>query len=356
MSAASSAAAPVSLPLREALARVCDRRSLTADEMAAVVGQLMDGEATPAQIGAFLVAMRMKGETVDEIVGAARAMRARMTTVPFSAPVVVDTCGTGGDHSGSANISTLAAFVVAACGVPVAKHGNRALSSRAGAHDALEALGLDPAPEPALAARCLTEERLAFLFAPAYHAATRHVGAARRELGLRTLFNVLGPLTNPGGARYHVNGVFAADRCQPVAEAHRALGASAAMVVHGSGGLDEFCPDAPTFVAELRDGHVRTYEVGPESFGLAPADRAGLRGGSPADNALLAEKTLAGAPGAIRVATVMTAAAALALAGRAPDLSQAARLAERALDDGAAATVLARLRALAPRPAPRSVP
>jgi anthranilate phosphoribosyltransferase len=234
--------------------------------------------------------------------------------------------------------------------VPVAKHGNRALSSRSGAHDALEALGLNPAPDPALAARCLSSEGLAFLFAPAYHAATRHVAGPRRELGVRTFFNVLGPLTNPGGARYHVNGVFAADRCVLMAEAHRALGAVAAMVVHGVGGLDEFSPDGPTVVAELRDGAVRSYEIEPAAFGLAKIDRAGLRGGSPTENAALAEKTLAGAPGAIRLATVMTAGAALAITGRTPDLKEGARLAGRALDDGSAAGVLARLRQLAPRP------
>ena len=208
-------------------------------------------------MGGLLVALRMKGETVDEMVGAARAMRARMVRVPFEGDVL-DTCGTGGDGSQSVNISTIASFIVAGAGVVVAKHGNRAQSSRSGSHDVIEALGLDPAPSPELAVRCLREAKLAFLFAPAHHAATRHVVGPRRELGLRTLFNMLGPLTNPCGARFHMNGIFSRQRCEPLARAHALLGSERALVVHGAGNLDEIAPAGKTHVAELRDGVVRT--------------------------------------------------------------------------------------------------
>jgi anthranilate phosphoribosyltransferase len=337
--------------IREAIARVVERRDLTADEMTAAVGVIMDGQATPAQIGALLAALRSKGETVHEIVGAARAMRDRMTRVRVDAPAMVDTCGTGGDGSGSINVSTLAAIIVAACGVAVPKHGNRALSSRSGSHDTIEALGLDPAPSPELAERCLREVGLAFLFAPTYHAATRHAAGPRRELGIRTVFNMLGPLTNPAGTRSAVNGIFARDRCALLAEAHQLLGASRVMVVHGEGGLDEFAPAGATFVAELRDGAIRTYEVRPKDFGLDETDPAGLRGGEPALNARVLTEVLAGAKGAVRNVGVMTAAAALVVAGQAADLATGARRAEAALDDGSAARVVERLRTLAPRQA-----
>lgn len=341
----------VTFGVRDAIARAVDRKDLTADEMTAAVGVIMDGQGTPAQIGALLAALRTKGETVDEVVGAARAMRERMTRVRVDAPMMVDTCGTGGDGSGSINVSTLAAFIVAGCGVVVPKHGNRALSSRSGSHDTLEALGIDPAPSPELAERCLREVGLAFLFAPAYHAATRHVGPARRELGIRTVFNMLGPLTNPAGTRCSVNGVYARERCELMAEAHRSLGATRVMIVHGEGGLDEFAPAGLTFVAELREGAVRTYELRPADFGLEPADPAGLRGGEPALNARVLAEALdgGGAGGAVRTVGVMTAAAALVVAGAASDLRTGARRAEVALDDGSARRVLERLRVLAPR-------
>lgn len=340
------------LSVRDALARVVGGQNLSAAEMAGVVGALIDGEATPAQLGAFLTAMRMKGETVDEVVGAAEAMRARMQRVAFEAPVVMDTCGTGGDGSQSVNVSTLAAFIVAACGVPVAKHGNRALSSRSGSHDVIEALGLDPAPSPAVAQACLREAGLAFLFAPLYHAATKTVAAARRELGFRTLFNLLGPLTNPAGARHHVNGVFAEDRVRFLAEAHLRLGAIRALVIHGAGGLDEVATAGATQVAEVKDGAVRVYEVRPSDFGLPEEDPSGLRGGLPEENARLLRETLEGARGAPRAAAILSAAAALYVAGKADGLAPAAKLAAAALDGGGALRVLQKLKTLAPRPEP----
>jgi anthranilate phosphoribosyltransferase len=338
------------LDLRTALARVVERRDLTADEMASVVGRIMDGEGTPAQVGALLTALRMKGETVDELVGAALAMRARMLKVAGEGEVL-DTCGTGGDGSGSVNISTLASFVVAACGVKVAKHGNRALSSRSGSHDVIEALGIDPAPSPELAGRCLNEVGICFMFAPAYHAATRSVAGARREIGFRTLFNLLGPLTNPAGARLHLNGVFAPDRCEFLARAHRALGSRRALVIHG-GGLDEIAPTGPTLVSQLsEDGSLRQYEISPASFGLPEADPAGLKGGEPALNARILREALEGVPGAVRLSALMTAAAALYVAGAVSDLTSGAARAAQALDSGQALAVLERLRALTPAPA-----
>jgi anthranilate phosphoribosyltransferase len=338
----------VSIELKEALGRLVERRDLSADEMAAVVGRIMDGEATPAQVGALLTALRMKGETVDEVVGAARAMRARMLKPQVEGLVCVDLCGTGGDSSGSVNVSTLASFVVAACGVPVAKHGNRAMSSKSGSHDVIEALGIDPAPGPELATRCLREARLCFLFAPAYHAATKHAVGPRREIGFRTFFNLLGPLTNPAEARHHVNGVFAPERCEFLARAHGQLGSTRAMVVHGAGGLDELAPRGATRVAELNDGEVKSYEISPGDFGLPEADPAGLRGGEPALNAQLVIDTLKGRAGAIRTVSLMTAAAALYVTGNAEDLHDGAARAQEALDGGGALGVLEALRRLAP--------
>jgi anthranilate phosphoribosyltransferase len=345
----------VTLGIRDGLARVMDRRDLTSDEMASVVGEIMDGKATPAQIGALLAAMRMKGETVEEVVGAARAMRARMTPVAFTAEAMVDTCGTGGDGSRSINVSTIAAFVVAAAGVAVPKHGNRAQSSQSGAHDVIEALGLNPASSPELSVKCLQEAKLAFLFAPAHHAATKHAVGPRKELGVRTIFNLLGPLTNPAGVRVHVNGIFAKDRCELLAKAHGALGSRRALVIHGAGGLDEFAPSGATFVAELADGAVKTYEVRPGDFGLKDSDPAGLAGGSPADNARIALEVLGGkGPEAARNAVVMTAAAALYASGAASDLRSAAGQAGELLAGGQAMGVLETLRRIAPRPTPAS--
>jgi anthranilate phosphoribosyltransferase len=335
--------------LRDAVVRAVDGNDLSAEQMAAAVGQIMDGEGTPALIAALLVALRCKGETVGEIVGAAQAMRARMTPVAFSSPTLVDTCGTGGDGSRSVNISTLASFIVAGCGVVVAKHGNRAQSSRSGSHDVIEALGLNPAPAPDDALRCLREAKLAFLFAPAHHAATRHVAAVRKELGIRTLFNMLGPLTNPCGALFHVNGIFHKDRCELLAQAHGALGSKRALVVHGAGGLDEIAPSGATHVAELRDGAVRVYEITPSDFGLPATDPAGLLGGEPAFNAQVMTEVLAGAgPQAVRNAAVMAAAAALYVVGEAADLRAGASRAQSAVDSGAARRVLDTLRSIVP--------
>jgi anthranilate phosphoribosyltransferase len=342
------------LSIREALARVVDRQDLSSDDMASVVGQIMDGQATPAQVGALLAALRMKGETVAEVVGAARAMRSRMIGVDLAGDAI-DTCGTGGDGSRSINVSTIAAFVVAGAGVTVAKHGNRAQSSQSGAHDVIEALGLHPAPAPDVLARCLREAKLAFLFAPAHHAATKHAAGPRKEVGFRTLFNLLGPLTNPCGVRLHVNGIFSRDRAELLAQAHGALGSRRAMVVHGAGGLDEFAPAGTTFVAQLEDGKVRGYELTPSAFGLEESDPAGLAGGTPDENARIALTVLGGGgPPAARNAVLMTAGAALYVAGLAPDLKAATVRAREVLTSGGATAVLETLRRITPRPVPAS--
>jgi anthranilate phosphoribosyltransferase len=237
---------------------------------------------------------------------------------------------------------------VVACGVKVAKHGNRALSSRSGSHDVIEALGIDPAPTPETAQRCLADVGLCFMFAPVFHAATRHVAGPRRELGFRTLFNLLGPLTNPAGARYHMNGVFAAERCEFMARAHAQLGSLRALVVHGAGGLDEIAPAGATQVAELRDGTIRCYEIRPSDFDLPEQDPAGLAGGDAATNARFLQAALAGAPGAIRVAALLAAATGLYVVGAAPDLRAGARQAAAALDNGGARAVVEHLRRLSP--------
>jgi len=339
-----SEAAPL-MTLQQAIAAVVDGKHLSADEIAVVFDTIMRGEATPAQIGGLLIGLRMKGVTAAELAGAARAMRAR--AVPFQAPEPersVDTCGTGGDSSGSVNVSTLAAIVTAAAGVPVAKHGNRALSSRSGSADVLEALGVRIEAEPAVIAACLREVRIGFLFAPAFHAATRHAAGPRRELGTRTIFNLLGPLTNPAGVRNQIVGVFDGAWCVPVAEALGKLGARRAYVVHGAGGLDEIAVRGSTLMAVWDEdaGRVETREVAPGDFGLDDADPAELAGGDAAHNAAVLRRVLDGAPGAVRHAAVMEAAVALCAAGAAGDLREGARLAGAAIDNGAARATLAR--------------
>jgi len=329
------------IDLPSAIARTSARHDLSAAEMAAAIGRIMDGEATPAQIGALLIALRMKGETVDEVVGAATAMRARAHQLRVPAGVIVDTCGTGGDGRGTINVSTIAALVVAAAGVRVAKHGNRAQSSRAGSADVLEVLGVDVAAPVAVVERCLEEVGIGFLFAQAFHGAARHAAAARKEIGVRTIFNLLGPLTNPAGARHQLIGVSDATLVEPMAQALSRLGSVHALVVHGDG-IDEFSPSGPTDVAELRGGEVKRYQLVPRDFGLGDEDPKELAGGDAQANAEAARAILGGARGAGRSAVVMSAAAALYAAGTS-GLRDGARLAEQAIDSGAATALLARL-------------
>lgn len=317
------------------IAHVAEGRELDRAAAEAAFGQIMSGETTPAQIGAFLMALRLRGETVDEIAGAVAAMRARMTTVAAPADAV-DVVGTGGDGAGSVNVSTCAAFVVAGCGIPVAKHGNRALSSKSGSADVLRALGVEVDLSPERIADCIAEAGIGFMFAPNHHAAMRHVGPARTEMGIRTIFNLLGPLSNPAGVKRQMVGVFAGKWIDPMAEALGKLGSERAWIVHGSDGLDEITPSGPTFVAELKAGEVKTFEVTPADAGLELHPVGSLAGGDAAANAAALRGVLDGAKGAYRDAAILNAAATLVVAGRAASLEEGAGLAAAAIDSGAA--------------------
>ncbi len=319
--------------------RVVAGERLDAAEAEAAFGALVAGAATPVQSAAFLTALATRGPVADEIVGGARALRANMVRVnaPDSA---MDVCGTGGDGSGTLNVSTAVAFVVAACGVPVAKHGNRAMSSRAGSADVLEALGVHIEVPPPVAEQCLSEAGICFMFAPAHHPATKNVGAVRRELGFRTVFNLLGPLSNPAAVRRQMCGVYSGDAVELVANALRDLGADAAWVVHGTDGVDEISIAAPTRVAQLRDGKVTTFEVTPEDAGLPRSPLSKLKGGDALENGVAIRALLEGIFGAFRDIVVLNAAAALLVGGKARDLKDGAAQAAKAIDSGAARGVL----------------
>lgn len=327
------------------LAKIATGAMLSRAEAELAFDDMLSGEVTPAQVGAFLMALRVRGETVEEIAGAVTAMRAKMLRVEAPAGAI-DVVGTGGDGAGSWNVSTLAALIVAACGVPVAKHGNRAASSRSGASDVLTALGVRIGIPPAAVSRCIAEAGIGFMMAQTHHAAMRHVGAIRAELGTRTVFNLLGPLSNPAGVRRQLLGVFAPAWLEPLAEALRTLGSERVWVVHGADGLDELTTTGPSAVVELNGAALRRFEVTPEDAGLARAQPGELRGGDPAHNAMALEAVLAGARNAYRDIAVLNAAAALVIADRAPDLLAGARLAQAALDGGAAAATLDRLRSV----------
>lgn len=304
---------------------------------------ILSGEATPAQIAAFVVALRMKGESSDEIAAAARSLRKHCESIhPNVDGPLLDTCGTGGDGLHTFNISTASAIVAAACGVAVAKHGNRAVSSKAGSADVLEALGVRIDIPAESVRRCIEEVGIGFLFAPSHHAAMRHAAPIRRELGIRTLFNLLGPLSNPASATHQVVGVFDPARVEQLATALGILGLDAAWVVHGDGGLDEVSPSGPTRVAELRNGEVHTFELSPSDFGVDSVSAAALRGGDANENAEIIGRVLRGEAGAARAAVVVNAAAALCVTGIAADPETGARRAAEALDSGAAEQVLAR--------------
>ncbi len=319
----------------DALRRLVDGHALSADEARTVISAIMAGEATPAQIGALLTAWRMKGETAAELTGAAQALRDHALTLPAVPPGAVDTCGTGGDGLHTLNVSTCAALIVAACGVPVAKHGNRSVSSRAGSADLLEAFGMPLEATPAQLADCLTLERFAFLFAPMFHAAMRHAAAPRREIGIRTLFNLVGPLSNPARAPFQLVGVFHAAWTRPLAEALGELGAERAWVVHGSGGLDEIATDGPTHIAEWHRGAVREFTVSPEDAGVEPVPLAALRGGDVAENAARARAILHGADDPASPVMVLNAGAALVIAGHSATLREGVADARRVLASGA---------------------
>jgi anthranilate phosphoribosyltransferase len=335
--------------LRALLAHVAQGRSLSEGEAEAAFDIIMSGDATPSQMGAFLMALRVRGETVDEITGAARIMRAK--AVPIDAPPgTIDTCGTGGDSSGSFNISTASALVVAGCGVPVAKHGNRALSSKSGSADVLTALGVNIDADLAIVRQCLWEIGLGFLMAPRHHSATRHVAPTRVELGTRTIFNLLGPLSSPAMARRQLVGVFAPEWVRPMAEVLGRLGAEHAWVVHGEG-LDELTTAGVTTVAAFEDGKVETFEVVPEDFGLPRARLEDIRGGEPQHNAHLMRDLLAGVGGPLRDVVLLNSGAALLVAGRVTTVEAGIELAARSIDSGAAQRVLDELVARTNEPA-----
>ena len=306
---------------------------------------IMTGNATPAQMGGFLMALRVRGETVPEITGAARSMRAKMLTV--EAPEgAIDTCGTGGDAKGTLNISTAVSLVVAACGVPVAKHGNRALSSKSGAADVLGALGVNTDADITLVQRALDEIGLCFLMAPRHHSAMRHVGPTRVELGTRTIFNLMGPLSNPARVKRQFLGVFSAEWVEPIAEVLMGLGHERAWVVHGHDGLDELSTTGPSKVAELKDGKIHTFDVSPRDAGLHLATLDDLKGGDAEHNAVVLRAMLEGEHGPFRDVVLYGAAAALIVAGKTEDLKDGVALAAQAVDSGGAKERLARLAAI----------
>jgi anthranilate phosphoribosyltransferase len=328
--------------LKALIGQVAQGKPLSEADAERAFDIIMSGNATPAQMGAFLMALRVRGETVDEITGAARIMRAK--ALPIEAPpVAIDTCGTGGDGAGTWNISTAAAIVVAAAGVPVAKHGNRALSSKSGAADVLAALGVNLDCDMALVKRALWENKICFLMAPRHHSAMRHVGPTRVELGTRTIFNLLGPLSNPAGARRQIVGVFSAQWVEPLAQVLGKLGSERAWVMHGSDGLDELTTTGPSKVAEWADGRVRSFEVSPEQAGLKRAKPEDLRGGDAATNAAALRALLDGEAGAYRDIVLLNAGAALLVAGKAERLQDGIRIAAEVIDNRHARHVLDRL-------------
>ena len=324
--------------LKSLLAVVAQARSLSESEAEAAFDIIMSGDATPSQMGAFLMALRVRGETVEGIAGAARTMRAKALRID-APPGAIDTCGTGGDSSGSFNISTASAFAVAGCGVPVAKHGNRALSSKSGSADVLTALGVNIDADLSIVRACLWEIGLGFLMAPRHHSATRHVAPTRVELGTRTIFNLLGPLSSPALARRQLVGVFAPEWIRPMAEVLGRLGGERAWVVHGDG-IDELTTAGPTAIASLDRGKVETFEITAEDAGLPGARLEDLRGGEPMHNARLMRDLLAGAGGPLRDVVLLNSAAALVIAGRAANLYEGVECAARAIDSGAARRVL----------------
>ncbi|MCY1043535.1 anthranilate phosphoribosyltransferase [Corallococcus sp. bb12-1] len=332
------------MTLKEALGRVVGRRDLSREEMASVMGQMLAGEASAAQVGALAAALRMKGETEDEILGAAEAMRACATRISPVAEVVLDTCGTGGDGAHTFNISTAVAFVAAGAGVTVAKHGNRAVSSRCGSADVLAVLGVSMERAHAQVTRDIDEHGVGFLFAPSHHSALKHVAQARRDLGFHSVFNLLGPLTNPAGARYQLLGTFDRQRVEQTARVLGRLGSRRAWVVHGHDGLDEISPCAPTEVAELRaDGTVHRFTVRPEDAGLETISRDAIAGGDAEENAGKLRALLAGERNGIRTAVLLNAAAALLVVGQVDTLKDGVKKAEHAIDSGAAERKLAAL-------------
>jgi anthranilate phosphoribosyltransferase len=321
---------------KEGLHKIYNRTDLTEAEMSEMIGDIFSGELTDAQIGAFMGALATKGETFEELAGAARAMRKKSVRIETAGSDVVDTCGTGGDGANTFNISTTTAFVVAGCGVTVAKHGNRSVSSQCGSADLLEALGVKIDIDPEIVEEAISELNIGFMFAPRFHGAMKYAANARRQIGLRSIFNMLGPLTNPAAANCQLLGVYAPPLTEMFASALKLLGAKRAMVVHGHDGLDEISVCAPTRVSELKDNRIITYDLSPETFFRQTAMPREIKGGDPAANAEITLAILAGETGARRNVVLINSAAALMTAGRADNLREGIEMAEQAIDSGAA--------------------
>jgi anthranilate phosphoribosyltransferase len=321
---------------RENLQKIVRKENLSEAEMSAMLTEILSGNLTDAQIGAFMAALATKGETFEEVAGAARAMRRKAHRIQTGATTVVDTCGTGGDGLNTFNISTTTAFVVAGCGVIVAKHGNRSVSSKCGSADVLENLGIKLNTDPEIVEEAVREIGIGFLFAPLYHSAMRFAATARKEVGIRSIFNMLGPLTNPAGANCQLLGVYAPELTEMFAHALKLLGAKRAFVVHGHDGLDEISVCAPTRISELNDKMIRTYDITPEQFFGKTVDPEDMAGGDPAENAAITKSILEGEKGAKRNVVLLNAAAALVAAGKAADLKEGIAQAGASIDEGKA--------------------
>ncbi len=337
------------MTIKDAIAKVVEGNHLSEAEAHAAMSAIMDGQATPAQIAAYIVALRMKGETVEEVTGSARAMRERAVKIRPDHEVVVDTCGTGGDGAGTFNISTAAAFVAAGAGVAVAKHGNRSVSSRCGSADVLKALGVKIEATPQQAESCLNEIGIAFLFAPLYHGAMKHALAPRQEIGVRTIFNLLGPLTNPAGASAQVMGVYAPELTDLVGQVLLQLGSERCFIVHGMDGLDEISITGKTKVCEGRQGRIHCYYLQPKDFGLEPGRLRDLKGGGAEENAKIIEAVLRGEKGPRRDVVLVNAAPAIVAGRRAETLEEGIAAAARSIDTGAAYAKLDALREMTNR-------
>lgn len=332
--------------IKEAIAKLMDGMDLSEEECVRAMTEIMEGEATDAQIGAFLIALRVKGETVDEIVGGARVMREKALRVDVSdIPVVIDTCGTGGDGMATFNVSTAAALIAASGGVAVAKHGNRSVSSSSGSADVLPALGVNVELKPEQAAEAIRSVNFGFLFAPLYHGAMKHAIGPRREMGVRTIFNVLGPLTNPAGVTRQVMGVYDAALVEPIANVLLRLGSERVLVVHSNDSLDEISPAAPTRIAEVAEGRVKTYDISPDDLGLAGGSLEDIRVSSAEESAKMIQDVLAGSQGTARTAAVLNAGAAFVVAGEADEIEKGIRQAEGLIDSGEAAKHLEKIAA-----------
>lgn len=336
--------------IKEAISKVVLKTDLTEAEAEAVMREIMQGEATDAQIAAYITALRIKGETVEEITGSARAMREKAVPIKLDAQYQVDTCGTGGDMAHTFNISTTVAFVVAGTGVTVAKHGNRSVSSKSGSADVLQALGVNIEIPSHRVEECMKEAGIAFLFAPMMHLAMKYAIGPRREIGIRTIFNLLGPLTNPAKVTSQIMGVYAAELTSPLAQALGNLGATHAFVVHGMDGLDEISITDRTKVSEFKDGAVKDYFIHPRDFGFSPGKPEDLRGGDAKENASITVEVLKGMKGARREIVLLNAAAGLVASGRASDFKEGIRLAEESIDSGSALKKLEELKAFTNKP------